>query len=402
MLNRSLFCMCVMTFMVAMGYSIIVPVLPLYARDFGASNLQIGAVIAGFALTRTSFNIPAGIFAGRFGSKKSMLLGLIFVGVTSAVIGLAKNYETVLIARTIAGVGSAFYVTSSVTYMAELTSKGNRGRFMSIYDGVGMVGSTIGPAIGGVLAYLGGRNLPFLAYAWFLFAAAALVQLLLPAATQRAQRHFPNYTDVKRTYGNRSFLSVNTSTFMYSFVLTSMQFTIIPLFAVGNVGLNSLQIGGLFTVLSVAELATFIPIGSLSDRFGRKPFMISSLIVSAVVLILMPHVSSPIGFSLAMGMLGFGSGLAGPMDAWISDLAPIDKMGVAIGLYRTLNDIGLVAGPIFLTALTLTPNATAAVSSTPFLVGGILMAATTILLSKANDPMRHRTPSEEISASETA
>jgi len=391
MLNRSLSCMCVMTFMVAIGYSIIVPVLPLYARDFGASNIQIGAVIAGFALTRTSFNIPAGIFAGRFGSKKSMLLGLIFVGVTSAVIGLAKNYETVLIARTIAGAGSAFYVTSSVTYMAELTSKGGRGRFMSVYDGVGMVGSTIGPAIGGVLAYLGGRNLPFLAYAWFLFAAAAFVQFLLPAATQRPQRNFPSFMDVKRTYGNRSFLSVNTATFMYSFVLTSMQFTIIPLFAVGNVGLNSLQIGGLFTVLSVVELATFIPIGSLSDRFGRKPFMISSLIVSAVVLILMPHVSSLIGFSLAMGTLGFGSGLAGPMDAWISDLAPIDKMGVAIGLYRTLNDIGLVAGPIFLTALTLTPNANAAVSSTPFLVGGILMAATTILLSKANDPVRLRT-----------
>ena len=178
-----------------------------------------------------------------------------------------------------------------MTYMAELTTKGKRGRSMSIYDGVGMVGSTIGPAIGGVLSYMGGRNLPFLAYACFLFAAAGFVQLLLPEATQKVQRQFPNYLDLKRTYGDRSFLSVNTSTFMYSFVLTSMQFTIIPLFAVGNVGLNSLQIGGLFTVLSVAELATFIPIGSLSDRFGRKPFMISSLIVSAIVLIVMSHAS---------------------------------------------------------------------------------------------------------------
>ena len=360
----------------------------MYARDFGASNIQIGAVIAGFALTRTAFNIPAGIFAGRVGSKKSMLLGLIFVGVTSAVIGLARNYETILLARTSAGVGSAFYVTSSVTYMAELTSTGKRGRSMSIYDGVGMVGSSIGPAIGGVLVYWGGRNLPFLAYACFLFAAAAIVQLLLPEATQRPQRQFPNYLDVKRTYGDKSFLSVNTATFMYSFVLTSMQFTIIPLFAVGNVGLNSLQIGGLFTVLSVAELATFIPIGSLSDRVGRKPFMISSLIVSSVVLILMSRTSTPIGFSLAMGFLGFGSGLAGPMDAWISDLAPVDKLSVAIGLYRTLNDIGVVTGPIFLTALTQTHQATAEIPSTPFLVGGILMAATTILLSKAKDPVK--------------
>ena len=75
---------------------------------FRASNLQIGAVIAGFALTRTAFNIPAGIFAGKVGSKKSMLLGLIFVGVTSAIIGLARNYETVLLARTIAGAGPRF------------------------------------------------------------------------------------------------------------------------------------------------------------------------------------------------------------------------------------------------------------------------------------------------------
>jgi MFS family permease len=46
--------MCVMTFLVAMAFSIIVPVLPLYVRDFGASNFQIGAVIAGFALTLRS------------------------------------------------------------------------------------------------------------------------------------------------------------------------------------------------------------------------------------------------------------------------------------------------------------------------------------------------------------
>jgi len=367
-----------------------VPVLPLYARDFGASNLQIGAVVAGFALTRTAFNIPAGILTGKFGSKKSMLLGLIFVGVTSAVIGLARNFETVLLARTIAGVGSAFYVTSSVTYMAELTSKGKRGRSMSIYDGVGIVGSTIGPAIGGVLSYIGGRNIPFLAYACFLFVAAVFVQLLLPKTTKETQQKLPNYLDLKRTYGDRSFLSVNTSTFMYSFVLTSMEFTIIPLFAAGNVGLNSLQIGELFTVLSAAQLATFIPIGSLSDRFGRKPFMVSSLIVSSIVLIVMSHTSSPVSFSLAMGLLGFGTGLAGPMDAWISDLAPRDKLGVAIGLYRTLNDIGVVAGPIVLTALTTSSQPTAEIPFTPFLVGGILMAATTITLARAKDPVKDK------------
>jgi len=274
--------------------------------------------------------------------------------------------------------------------MAELTTKGNRGRSMSIYDGVGMVGSSIGPGIGGVLSYVGGRNMPFLAYAGFLFVAAVFVQLLLPEVTQEVQRQLPSCLDLKRTYGDRSFLAVNTFTFMYSFVLTSMQFTIIPLFAAGNVGLNSLQIGGLFTGLSVAELVTFIPIGSLSDRFGRKPFMISSVIVSSLVLIVMSHVSNPLGFSLAMGMLGFGSGLAGPMDAWISDLAPSDKLGVAIGFYRTLNDIGVVAGPIFLTVLTQTSQASQAISSTPFLVGGVLMGATAIVLSRAKDPAKER------------
>ena len=140
--------MCGMTFLVAMGYSIIVPILPLYVRDFGASNIQIGAVVAGFALARTVFNLPAGVVTGRIGSKNSMLLGLIFVGITSVIIGLAKNYDTVLIARTVAGIGSAFYVTSSVTYMAELTSKGGRGRSLSIYDGTSIIGATIGLPLG--------------------------------------------------------------------------------------------------------------------------------------------------------------------------------------------------------------------------------------------------------------
>ena len=383
--------MCAMTFLVAMGFSIIVPILPLYVRDFGASNIQIGAVVAGFALARTAFNLPAGILAGKLGSKNSMLLGLIFVGITSAIIGLARNYETVLLARTVAGIGSAFYVTSSVTYMAELTSKGGRGRSLSIYDGTSIVGSTIGPAIGGVLSYWGGKNLPFLVYACFLFGAAVLVKFLLPAISrENVERQSFSYLDLKRLYGDRSFLSVNTSTFMYSFVLTSMEFTIIPLFAVGNIGFNSLQTGGLFTVLSLAQMMIFIPTGSLSDRFGRKPFMVSSLIASSLVLMSMPYVSSGGDFILVMAMLGFGSGLAGPMAAWISDLSPKNKLGIAIGLYRTLNDIGVATGPIFLTAISQTSQSITKIPSTPFLAGGILMAATTMLLANAKDPAREK------------
>jgi MFS family permease len=275
--------------------------------------------------------------------------------------------------------------------MAELTSKGGRGRSLSIYDGTSIVGSTIGPAIGGVLSYWGGKNLPFLVYACFLFGAAVLVKFLLPAISrENVERQSFSYLDLKRLYGDRSFLSVNTSTFMYSFVLTSMEFTIIPLFAVGNIGFNSLQTGGLFTVLSLAQMMIFIPTGSLSDRFGRKPFMVSSLIASSLVLMSMPYVSSGGDFILVMAMLGFGSGLAGPMAAWISDLSPKNKLGIAIGLYRTLNDIGVATGPIFLTAISQTSQSITKIPSTPFLAGGILMGATTMLLLRAKDPVSEK------------
>jgi MFS family permease len=381
--------MCGMTFLVAIGYSIIVPILPLYVRDFGASNIQIGLAVAGFALTRTAFNLPAGAMAGRIGSKNSMLLGLIFVGVTSAIIGLARNYETVLVARTLAGVGSAFYVTSSVTYMAELTSKGGRGRSLSIYDGTSIVGATIGPAIGGVLSFWGGRNIPFLVYACFLFVAAVLVKLQLPTTPKRSvERASLSYLDLKTLFADRAFLSVNTATFMYSFILTSMEFTILPLFAADNVRLNVLQIGGLFTLLSLAQFAAFIPSGSLSDRHGRKPFMISSLIVLSVALLAMSHVSGTNEFTFTMAMLGIGSGLAGPMAAWISDLSPPDKLGIAIGLYSTLNDVGVAAGPLFLTAMIQTPQAIARVPNTPFLVGSTLMIVTALFLTTARDPAK--------------
>jgi len=141
-------------------------------------------------------------------------------------------------------------------------------------------------------------------------------------------------------------------------------------------------------MLSLAQLAAFIPSGSLSDRHGRKPFMISSLIVLSLVLLLMPHVSGTMDFTLAMAMLGFGSGLAGPMAAWISDLSPTNKLGIAIGLYSTLNDVGVVAGPILLTAMAQTPQTILRIPSTPFLVGALLMAATAILLTTAKDPVR--------------
>jgi hypothetical protein len=78
------------------------------------------------------------------------------------------------------------------------------------------------------------------------------------------------------------------------------------------------------------------------------------------------------------------------MDAWISDLSPKKKLGVAISLYRTLNDIGVVAGSIYLTAIAQTPNMITKISNTPFRAGGIVLAAPTILRSTAKDPVRDR------------
>ncbi|HPP45688.1 MAG TPA: MFS transporter, partial [Methanomassiliicoccaceae archaeon] len=165
--QRSILVLSAASFFSMMGMSIVSPVLPDYALSFGVPFALAGLLISGFGLARLFIDIPAGMLSERFGAKRFMLLGLAIIAVSSLIAGFAGNYAVLLAARVLEGAGSAIYTTTSLTAVSRLSPKEKRGINLSLYTSMFLIGTMIGPVVGGLAAEHFGLGAPFTVYGLF-------------------------------------------------------------------------------------------------------------------------------------------------------------------------------------------------------------------------------------------
>src|SRR5918912_914445 len=135
-----------------LGFGIIVPVTPIYARPFGVSEAAIGLVVAIYGLGRFLFSVPVGQAADRFGRKRTIFAGTLLTCLGSLLCGLAGDFTQLLLFRFIAGIGSTTVITGTQIVVADVASRENRGRMMSTYQGFFSFAVGVGPSIGGLVA----------------------------------------------------------------------------------------------------------------------------------------------------------------------------------------------------------------------------------------------------------
>lgn len=371
---------------VILGISIISPVLPQYALSFSIPVALVGWVVSAFALARMVMDIPAGFLADRFGRKRNMIFGLVLIIFSSIAAGTANNYAWLISARIVAGIGSALYVTSATTWVAQVTAGESRGRYMSLYSGLIFAGTSFGPTIGGYTAAHFGLRAPFFAYA--VFGLAGLIATLpLKETTESAQpaQSKMRMKDVLSVLSNGPFMLVNCSVLALFFLRAGVRSTLVPLYASLNLGLSEDKIGILLTVAAVATALCTFPSGWLSDKVGRKRPIMACLFLSGIAVLLIPLQESLAGLMGIMAFYGLATGLQGSIAAWPADVAPKDRLGTSMGVYRVMGDIGMVLGPITATYVAdYTGHLT--VTFMPFLVPALLSFVVGVLMIWAKDP----------------
>ena len=127
---------------------------------------------------------------------------------------------------------------------------------------------------------------------------------------------------------------------------------------------------------------------SLSDRLGRKPFLFSSLLFGGIIAAMIPLATDLLTFAVVMSALGFALGLSGSVGAYVTDVAPPPDLGGAMGIFRTMGDLGSFIGPIILTAFI--PASAGPINASPFLVAGMILSVSGLLLIPAKDPVRSK------------
>jgi DHA1 family multidrug resistance protein-like MFS transporter len=353
--NRILAWACVVIAVNQLGFGIVVPVTPIYARTFGVSEAAVGLVVAVYGLGRFLFNLPAGQAADRFGRKPVIFAGTMVTCVGSVLCGLAPDFPQLLAFRFVGGVGAAIVITGVQVVVADVSTRETRGRMMATYMGFFTFAVGVGPSVGGLIASFAGPRAPFFAFAALATVAGMVALFVLPET--KAARSMPSAEasvapplrgNARQLLTNVGFLTISLVTFVQFFNRTGAIFAVVPLMGVERLGLDAAMIGFALTAASLCNIALVGVTGQLVDRLGRKPVIVPGCLIAA---------AGFAGFALSTGyaMFVFSAILWGVSGAFISasaayaaDQAPPGANGVTMGVYRMLADLGYVVGPVLL------------------------------------------------------
>jgi MFS family permease len=341
-------------FVVAVGYGIVAPALPEFARSFDVGVTAASAVVSGFALCRLLFAPGSGWLLHRIGELRMFCLGVIVVGGSSVACYFVAGYFGLLFFRGIGGVGSTMFTVASASLLIRISPPTMRGRTAAAWATAFLLGTIAGPLIGGGLTAISLRA-PFLIYAGLLGLAAVIVAVTLrghwTARTIPEGCSAPTVT-FRSARRNRTFRACLTSNFLHGWTVYGVRVALVPLFVVDVLHLPSSWAGAALTAFAVGTAATLMLGGQLADRWGRqKPALAGSLLVT-VTMAGLGFTTSPVEVLMVCALSGVGTGLlTPPVNAAVADVLSVDddrgtRNGVALAGYQSVGDLGAVVGPV--------------------------------------------------------
>lgn len=334
------------TFVIMLGFGIVSPVLPNYARSFGVGYDSVGLLIAGFSLARLIADPFCGRFVDRYGERAMSTLGAVGVGLTSIVAGLAPSFPLLLLFRSVGGLFSAVFFAALLSFLLRVVPSERSGRVMSVFFGAFNVGLIAGAPLGGVVARWLGLASPLHIYGLACFAAAWLFWRAIydPGRSHEEQRSAGGWRQLP---WNRPFVAALVVNLAYLWFVGAVYSTLVPLFGRDDVGLDLEGVGFAIAAATATELVVLFPAGSATDHRGRRAVLVPSLLGLAVVSAALGLTTSPVPFFALMGVLGVASGYAGvPPAPMLGDVTPPEMKGSAVGVFRFCGDLGFVLGPL--------------------------------------------------------
>ena len=162
------------TFVIMLGYGILSPVLPSYAKTFGVGYDSIGLLISAFSFARLVADPFVGRYIDNYGERRMVVLGAVIVGVSSVASGLAPTFALLVVLRGVGGVGSALFFAALLSFLLRTIPPERTGRVMSVFYAAFNLGFIAGGPLGGVIAHTFNLASPLYIYGGSCFIAAAL------------------------------------------------------------------------------------------------------------------------------------------------------------------------------------------------------------------------------------
>lgn len=342
---------------VALGFGMVIPILPLYARSFGVAIALIGLIQFVFGLTRFSFGLVGGLVVDRFGERACTIAGLLIVAASSYAVGFAQSFPQLVIARGFGGAGSALFIGGLMNRILRIIEPEAMGRATGAFRSSFLVGIALGPLFGGVIAEQLGLAAPFHIYGTGLLVASVIAWFVMAgdARVLAAERKHPMEAlrAARPLFKDQRYFVALLATFAGWWTISGAAQTLGPLFADDVLAFSEQEIGFAVTLLAVGEIAILWVAGSLADRIGRRAVLVPSLVVTAVGTALMGQVASiPWAYYPLMAAIGAGIAAGGvAAGGLLGDSIPRGGSGAAVGVNQMAGDVGYLIAPTALGAL---------------------------------------------------
>ena len=348
MRNDAFFTLLLAVFIALMGIGIIVPVMPVFAKELGAGGLALGMIIAAFSVSRGLLQPVVGILSDRWQRKNFLIAGLFIYGLVGLAIPLATEVNHLITIRAFHGVGSAMIVPIGMAYMSILAPVGEEGKYMSYLNIAVFCGIGCGPIIGGFLFDLYGFSSVFYTMAGLSFLAFVLVVRFMPVSVAAKQdRDRAVSANLYQMFHDMKTCGILLARYCTMIIMVpTMAF--LPLLMSSWPDVTGSEIGAVIACRTLINACMQVPSGRAADKRSKIHLLALGIIVMSLAVLLIPEMKSFSQMAILYLLLGSAEAVIwAVLGAYASQQAKASYgHGTMMGIFSFAMSAGVFTGAI--------------------------------------------------------
>ncbi|MFH0726476.1 MAG: MFS transporter [Pseudomonadota bacterium] len=330
------------------GVGIVVPLLPVYAKNLGASGLYVGLIFGAFSFSRSAFLPYFGRLSDRKGRKPFIVIGLFcYVLVSIAFMGFEK-IEALIIVRFIQGIASAMIMPVTQAYVGDITPAGDEGFTMGLFNMSLFMGLSLGPLIGGLISEGFSLQMAFACMGAMALVGCLLSVLLLPPTRlEQVVTQQKKPLDWKYLVTDRDISALFIFRFTYTTCI-GILWGFLPVYADMEFSLSTGDIGILLMLGVFVSGIVHLPMGAMADRFNKTALVTAGGLIVAYAVFSFQWANGFWDLFIANVLFGIGGGISGPALMALAIIAGnrTGAMGSVMALLTMAHSLGMLCGSL--------------------------------------------------------
>lgn len=322
------------------GFGVVVPILPFYAQQYGASATILGILLASYSGMQFLFSSVWGRLSDHIGRKNVLLLTMGGSAVGLFILGTAHSLVMLFVGRILAGIFAA-NVSVASAYITDITTEENRTKGMGMIGAAFGVGFLLGPALGGALSKQG-YHVPILTAAGLSIANMIYASWRL----KEPARHHHVEAIKTKVLADKYVLKMCILYLVFTLGVTQLE-SVFAFFMKDKFGFDAMHVAYILALMALVMIGVQGGgIRSLSKKYGEKKLLLVGSLILTTAFMFVPLLSQVSFLLIPLTLSSFGRGIAQPaMMSLVSKKASPHMRGSVMGTFQASASLGRVVGP---------------------------------------------------------